>query len=54
MGRKLLEQKAKIDPERLYSPREFEKRQKALDQQRAEFMDRYPGLDPKIKAAFQK
>lgn len=28
-------------------------RQKALDRQRAEFMDRFPGLHPKIKGVFQ-
>ena len=43
-----------LHPERLYSRGEFERRQTALDRQRAEFMDRFPGLDPKIKAVFQK
>jgi phosphoenolpyruvate carboxykinase (ATP) len=43
-----------LHPERLYSPGEFERRQKALDRQRAEFIDRFSGLDPKIKAVFQK
>ncbi|WP_460167439.1 phosphoenolpyruvate carboxykinase [Thermostilla marina] len=41
-------------PEKLFSPAEFEKRQKALDKQRAEQMDKYPGLNPKIREVFQK
>jgi len=43
-----------LHPERLYTRSAFEQRQKALDRQRAEFMDRFPGLDPKIKGVFQK
>jgi phosphoenolpyruvate carboxykinase (ATP) len=41
-------------PAKLYLHAEFEKQQKILDKQRAEFLDRYPGLHPKIKAVFQK
>ncbi len=33
---------------------EFEKRQKALDQQRADIIDSYPALHPDIKAVFQQ
>ena len=40
-------------PEKLFSTADFEARQQALDRQRAECMDEYPGLDPKIKAVFQ-
>jgi phosphoenolpyruvate carboxykinase (ATP) len=43
-----------LHPERLFPHAEFSRRQKALDQQRAEFIDRYPGLNLKIKAVFQK
>jgi len=43
-----------LHPERLYTRSAFEQRQTALGRQRAEFMDRFPGLDPKIKAVFQK
>jgi phosphoenolpyruvate carboxykinase (ATP) len=43
-----------LHPERLYSHGEFEKRQKALDRQRAECLDQLPGLHPEIKAVFQK
>jgi phosphoenolpyruvate carboxykinase (ATP) len=43
-----------MHPAKLYGAAEFERRQKALDKQRAEFVDRYPGLNPKIKAVFQK
>lgn len=43
-----------LHPERLYSHSQFETRQKALDRQRAEFADRFPGLNPKIRAVFQK
>ena len=41
-------------PAKLYTHAEFERKQKALDRQRAEFIDRYPGLNPKVKAVFQK
>ena len=40
-------------PEKLFLAADFEARQRALDRQRAEFMDNYPGLDPQIKAVFQ-
>ena len=40
-------------PEKLLSAQEFDSRQRALNRQRAEFMDNYPNLDPKIKAVFQ-
>ncbi len=40
-------------PEKLFSATDFETRQQALDQQRAEFMDRFPALNPKIRAVFQ-
>lgn len=43
-----------LHPERLHTRHEFDKRQKALDQQRAEVIDRYPTLNPKIKAVFQE
>jgi len=43
-----------VHPERLYLVQDFEKRQQALDKQRAEFMDRFPGLNPEIKTVFQK
>jgi len=43
-----------LHPERLYPYGEFERRQKMLDGQRAEWIDRFPGLNPKIKAVFQK
>ena len=43
-----------LHPERLYTRAEFERRQNALSRQRAEFIDRYPELNPKIKAVFQK
>ena len=40
-------------PEKLFPAADFEARQRALDRQRAEYMDNYPGLDPQIKAVFQ-
>ncbi len=43
-----------VHPERLYLVDDFEKRQQALGKQRADFMDRYPGLEAEIKAVFQK
>ena len=42
-----------MHPEKLFSAADFEARQQALDRQRAEYMDNYPGLDPQIKAVFQ-
>jgi len=41
-------------PAKLYLHHDFEEKQKALDKQRAEFLDRYPGLHPKVRAVFQK
>ncbi len=40
-------------PEKLFSEADFDARQRSLDHQRAEYMDRFPGLDPRIKAVFQ-
>jgi hypothetical protein len=40
-------------PEKLFPASEFEARQRALNQHRAEIIDDYPDLDPKIKAVFQ-
>ncbi len=40
-------------PEKLFPAADFDARQRALDQQRAEYMDNYPGLAPQIKAVFQ-
>jgi phosphoenolpyruvate carboxykinase (ATP) len=42
-----------MQPEKLFTAADFESRQRALARQRAEFMDKYPGLDPRIKAVFQ-
>ena len=42
-----------VHPEKLFSAADFESRQRALDRQRAEYMDKYPGLDPRITAVFQ-
>ena len=42
-----------LHPEKLYRPSDFIEKQQDLDRQRAEIMDQYPGLDPKIKAVFQ-
>ena len=41
-------------PEKLFTAEDFESRQRALDQQRAEVMDRFPDLNPRIKGVFQK
>ena len=43
-----------LHPERLYSRRAFAHRQRALGKQRAEFIDKYPGLHPELRAVFQK
>jgi phosphoenolpyruvate carboxykinase (ATP) len=43
-----------MHPAKLYPHADFEQKQKSLDKYRAEWMDRYPGLHPKIKAVFQK
>jgi phosphoenolpyruvate carboxykinase (ATP) len=40
-------------PEKLFAQSDFDARQQALDRQRAEYMDNYPGLDPRIAAVFQ-
>jgi phosphoenolpyruvate carboxykinase (ATP) len=40
-------------PEKLFAAADFEARQRALDRHRAEIIDNYPDLDPKIKAVFQ-
>jgi phosphoenolpyruvate carboxykinase (ATP) len=40
-------------PEKLFPAADFEARQRALDRQRAEYMDKFPTLDPNIKAVFQ-
>ena len=42
-----------VRPEKLFTAADFEARQRALDRQRAEYMDNYPGLDARIKAVFQ-
>ncbi len=42
-----------MHPEKLFSESDFATRQKALDLQRADFMDQFPGLAPAIKAVFQ-
>ena len=42
-----------VHPEKLFSARDFDARQQALDRQRAEYMDNFPGLDPRIVAVFQ-
>jgi phosphoenolpyruvate carboxykinase (ATP) len=43
-----------MHPAKLYLHADFEQKQKALDKERAEFIDRFPGLHKKIKAVFQK
>jgi phosphoenolpyruvate carboxykinase (ATP) len=43
-----------LRPEKLFSPPDFEARQRALTTQREQYIDRFPGLDPKIKEIFQK
>jgi len=43
-----------LHPERLFTLSAFQQRQKALDLQRAEVIDKYAGLDSKIRAVFQK
>ena len=40
-------------PEKLFAAADFAARQRALDRQRAEYLENYPGLDAKIKAVFQ-
>jgi len=43
-----------LHPERLFHRYDFQRRQQVLDKQRAEFLDKFPGLDPQIKAVFQQ
>jgi len=43
-----------MHPEKLYSSSEFEERQRELHKQRAETLEKYPGLDKKIRANSQK
>jgi len=43
-----------LHPGRLFTSAEFQRRQQALDRQRAEHIDKYPGLHPDVKAVFQK
>jgi phosphoenolpyruvate carboxykinase (ATP) len=45
---------ALLHPEKLFPSADFDRRQAALDKQRAEFIECYPGLSPKIKSVFQK
>jgi len=40
-------------PEKLFPAADFEARQQTLNCHRAEYMDNYPELDPKVKAVFQ-
>lgn len=42
-----------FQPEKLFIAVDFESRQRALNWQRAELMDKYPELDQRIKAVFQ-
>ena len=42
-----------VHPEKLFPAADFEARQRALDRQRAEYMDNYPGLNPRITEVFQ-
>jgi phosphoenolpyruvate carboxykinase (ATP) len=43
-----------MHPAKLYTHAEFERQQAVLNKQRAEFIDKYPGLHKKVKAVFQK
>ena len=43
-----------LHPEKLFKRGDFQRRQEALDRQRAEFLDKFPGLNPEIKAVFQQ
>jgi phosphoenolpyruvate carboxykinase (ATP) len=43
-----------MHPEKLFPAADFDARQQALDRQRAEYMDNYPGLDPQIAGVFQE
>jgi phosphoenolpyruvate carboxykinase (ATP) len=40
-------------PEKLFPAADFEARQQVLDRQRAEYLDNFPGLDPRIAGVFQ-
>jgi phosphoenolpyruvate carboxykinase (ATP) len=42
-----------LHPERLFTAAQYEQQQGALDQRRAEFMDKYPGINPKVREVFQ-
>ena len=42
-----------MQPEKLFTAADFQSRQRALNAHRAELMDSYPGLDPRIKEVFQ-
>ena len=42
-----------MQPEKLFTAADFQSRQRALNTLRAELMDEYPGLDPRIKGVFQ-
>lgn len=43
-----------MHPEKLFSSDEFESQQRALDKQRAEFIDSFSGLNPRIAEVFQQ
>jgi len=43
-----------LHPNRVFSPDVFQREQETLDRQRAEFIAKYPGLRPEIKAVFEK
>jgi phosphoenolpyruvate carboxykinase (ATP) len=42
-----------VHPEKLFSAKDFEARQGTLTRQRAEYMDNFPGLDPRVASVFQ-
>jgi phosphoenolpyruvate carboxykinase (ATP) len=43
-----------LNPDRTFSPEEFQEEQAALDRQRAEFVGQYAGLHPDVASVFQK
>jgi phosphoenolpyruvate carboxykinase (ATP) len=43
-----------MHPAKLYTHAEFERQQAALDKQRADFIDKFPTLNKKVKAVFQQ
>lgn len=43
-----------VRPEKLYTRDQFDQRQSQLDRQRADFVDRFAGLDPAIRDVFLK